>query len=318
MNILITGASGFAGRYLSRYLAQVNPDASLYGTTLLGATPSPEIVSYISIELQDADAVTNLLQSLQPTQIFHLAAQSSVPDSFRDPWNTYQNNIKAQLNILEAARVMNPIPKILVVASSEMYGHVMPEDLPVNESTPLRPANPYSVSKVTQDLMAYQMHLSYDLPIVRARPFNHFGAGQVEKFVATAFAMQIARIEQGLQNPIVSVGNLTAKRDFTDVRDVVRAYHDLIEHGRPGEVYNIASGNAHSIQYLLDTLLQFSTAAIEVQTDPTRMRPSDVPVIEGDASKLRALTGWEPTIPFEESLLNILNDCRQRVGDQGK
>ena len=132
---------------------------------------------------------------------------------------------------------MNPIPKILVVASSEMYGHVMPEDLPVNESTPLRPANPYSVSKVTQDLMAYQMHLSYDLPIVRARPFNHFGAGQVEKFVATAFAMQIARIEQGLQNPIVSVGNLTAQRDFTDVRDVVRAYHDLIAHGPPGEVY---------------------------------------------------------------------------------
>jgi GDP-4-dehydro-6-deoxy-D-mannose reductase len=229
------------------------------------------------------------------------------------PWETLENNILAQLNLIQAFLNLGIQPRLLVVSSAEIYGPVHADQLPIREDAPLRPTNPYGVSKVAQDMLGLQYYLSHTLPIVRVRPFNHIGPGQSEGFVAVDFAIQIARIEHGLQAPVIRVGNLAAQRDFTDVRDVVRAYWLLMEKAVPGEVYNVASGQAYSIQYLLDVLLSYSTTPIEVQTDPARMLPIDVPVIRGDASRLRQATGWGVTIPFEQTLLDVLNDCRQRI-----
>jgi GDP-4-dehydro-6-deoxy-D-mannose reductase len=198
-----------------------------------------------------------------------------------------------------------------VVSSAEIYG---PGDgSAITEDAPLCPSSPYGVSKVAQDLLGLQYHLSHDLPLMRARPFNHFGPGQREGFVAPDFAMQVARIEAGLQAPVLEVGNLAARRDFTDVRDIVRAYHLLLEQGEPGAAYNIASGTAHSVQEILDTLISFSRASITVRADPARFLPVDVPVRLGSAERLRAATGWQPQIPFEQTLRDLLDECRQRV-----
>ena len=229
------------------------------------------------------------------------------------PWETLENNIRSQLNIIQASLKLNPQPRILVISSAEIYGPVRPEQLPITENAPLKPTNPYGVSKVGQDMLGLQYYLSHHLPVLRARPFNHFGPGQSEGFVAVDFAIQIAKIEVGQQKPILEVGNLSAQRDFTDVRDVVRAYRLIMEKGMPGDVYNIASGKPISIQKLLDMLLQYSAVKIDVRTDPARMMPIDVPIILGDASLLTAATGWEPTINFEDTVLDVLNDCRKRV-----
>jgi GDP-4-dehydro-6-deoxy-D-mannose reductase len=189
--------------------------------------------------------------------------------------------------------------------------------LPITEDMPLLPTSPYSVSKIAQDMLALQYHFSHDLPIMRARPFNHIGPGQKESFVAPSFGTQIAKIEQSGRPGVIKVGDLSAERDFTDVRDIVRAYRLIAEFGAPGEVYNIASGESHSIQSLLDTLLSFSSAKIEVEIDPSRLRPVTIPILRGDYSRLQAATGWEPQIPFEQSLSDILEDCRQNIQQQG-
>jgi GDP-4-dehydro-6-deoxy-D-mannose reductase len=238
---------------------------------------------------------------------------SSPRRSFQIPWETLENNIQGQLNIIQACLSLSAQPKLLVVSSAEIYGPINANALPINEDTPLRPTNPYGVSKVAQDMLALQYFLSHKLPIVRVRPFNHIGPGQSEGFVAADFAKQIARIEAGLQDAVMEVGNLAAERDFSDVRDVVRAYYLLMQQGIPGEVYNVASGKAHSIQELLDILLRYSQMAIHVHQDPTRMLPIDVLVVRGDASRLYGLTGWQPSIPFETTLLDILNHWRERT-----
>jgi len=224
-----------------------------------------------------------------------------------------ENNIKAQLNIIQACLALKLQPRVLVISSAEIYGPLRPDQQPINEDAPLRPTNPYGVSKVAQDMLGLQYYLSHKLPILRVRPFNHFGPGQSEGFVATDFAVQVARIELGLQNNVIEVGNLTAERDFTDVRDVVQAYIMIVEKGTPGEVYNVASGKPYSIQYLLDVLLKYSTASIQVQVSPARMLPVDVPIVRGDATRLHRLSGWQPSIPFETTILDVLNDWRSRV-----
>jgi GDP-4-dehydro-6-deoxy-D-mannose reductase len=207
---------------------------------------------------------------------------------------------------------------VLVVGSSEEYGLISPEDLPIDEDTPLRPLSAYALSKVTQDLMGLQYYLTHKLHIVRVRPFNHIGPRQRVGFVASDFASQIAAAELGLQPPTMLVGNLTARRDFCDVRDVVRAYVMLITHGAPGEVYNVGSGTSHAIQDLLDTLLGTSRVPIEVQVDPKRMRPSEVPEVICDATRIRERTGWRPTIPIEQSLHDILEYWRQEQAAAAK
>jgi GDP-4-dehydro-6-deoxy-D-mannose reductase len=312
VRLLITGANGFVGTHLVNYLAQNQRHHQLFGTTLF-ATPNTEHIQYHVIDLRDAEAVQALLAHLQPDAIVHLAGQASIDQSFKDVWGTFEGNLRPQVNLFQACLALNIRPKILIITSAEIYGKVRPQDLPLSEETPLRPANPYSVSKASQDLMAQQYYFSYQLPIIRARPFNHIGRGQSESFVATAFAMQIARIEAGLQDPIIKVGNLESQRDFTDVRDIVRAYHLLIEHGQAGEAYNIANGKSHSVHSLLNTLISFCNCPVDVVIDPERLRPIDVPVIAANAHKLHTTTQWQPTYSFEDTLREVLDDCRQRV-----
>jgi GDP-4-dehydro-6-deoxy-D-mannose reductase len=222
-------------------------------------------------------------------------------------------NVLAQLHLFQAALRLRLNPLLLIAGSNEIYGHVKPEDLPLTEETPLRPVNPYAVSKATQDLLAYQYYASHRLRTIRLRPFNHIGPRQSEQFVVSAFAAQIARIEAGRQAPIIRVGNLAAERDFTDVRDMVRAYALAARHGQVPLAYNIGSGRCVSIRWLLDTLLTFSERDIAVEPDPARMRPADVPRVVSDSRRFREHTGWEPQISIEQTLFDVLEYWRGHV-----
>ena len=315
MRVLITGAGGFVGGFLIRYLRVAQPEAQIHATQSPGFSPirTDGVISH-TLELREPDSVQSLLNEVQPDYIYHLAGQAFVPRSFEDPWETLENNIRIQLNLILGCLALNIAPRMLIAGSAEIYGAV--RTIPINEDAPLQPSSPYSVSKAAQDLLAYQYTLSHNLPILRARPFNHIGPGQSDRFVAPAFAMQIARIEAGLQPPVMMVGDLSARRDFTDVRDIVRAYHLLIERGDPSVAYNIGSGRSRSIQSLLDALMMLSNVQIDVRLDPARLRPSNIPVLESDITRLRAVTGWQPQIPFEQTLADILDFCRQRTKEQ--
>lgn len=320
MQALITGAGGFVGGHLCSYLL-TNTDWELTGTVFdpanKGRAQDPRL-DLRSLDLRDRDSVASLVEDIQPDVIFHLAAQSSVPSSFADPWDTLENNIQSQVNLLEAVRRSGGEAVFLVIGSNEEYGAPIPDELPQTEDTPLRPNNPYAVSKVTQDFMGLQYHLAFQVPVVRVRPFNHTGPGQSSRFVAPAFASQIARIEAGLQEPVLKVGNLSTSRDFTDVRDMVRAYHLATTKGEPGEVYNLASGEPQSIKAMLQTLLAYSDVDIRVERDPERYRPADVPVAYGSAQKFHELTGWQPEIPFEQTLQDVLTYWREQVSSESE
>jgi GDP-4-dehydro-6-deoxy-D-mannose reductase len=314
---LITGVGGFVGSHLSRHLL-AQPNVTVFGTTYFPVERHHALaemgVTLTQADLTDEDKVRALLDEIAPDHIYHLAAQSFVPVSFENPWDTLSNNIHAQLNVLHAlAKSGGQATRVLVIGSGETYGPVPPEDVPIDENQLLIPTSPYSVSKVAQDMLGLQYFLSHNLHAVRVRPFNHIGPGQDKRFVAADFANQVASIEANLQEPIMCVGNLEAQRDFTDVRDTVRAYHLLLAQGEPGEVYNVGTGVARSIQQLLDVLLDLTDAPIEVQEDPARFRPVEVPIIACDASKLRARTGWEPEYAFKDTLATILDDWRVRV-----
>ncbi len=319
MRIFVTGAGGFAGGHLVEHLlrqSNLRPDDIVAGVLQpAGHNPALDRLGIVQrqLDLRDAEAVHAAVADIRPDLVFHLAALADVAQSFKDPWGTLANNIHAQVNLLEACRQIVPTARVLVVSSAEIYG-AAPADAPLDEMVPFAPTNPYSVSKVAQDMLGLQYYLAYRLPVVRARPFNHIGPGQGSGFVAADFASQIAAIEAGQREPVMFVGNLDAERDFTDVRDVVRAYLLLAQQGQAGEAYNVCSGQGYSIQYLLDTLLSYATVPIEVRQDPARMRPSDVPRRIGDATRLRTQTGWTPQIPFEQSLLDTLNDWRVRLG----
>lgn len=314
MRALITGAGGFVGGHLCTYLL-AHTDWDLTGTLFhpSKAEPSDPRLRFCTADLRDPERVQTVVDEARPSYVFHLAAQSFVPTSFADPWETLENNIRAELNLLEAVRQSEDEVRILVVGSNEEYGAPGPDELPQTEGSPLRPNNPYAVSKVGQDFLGLQYHLAYELPVVRVRPFNHTGPGQSPRFVLPAFASQIARIEAGLQEPMMKVGNLSTARDFTDVRDIVRAYHLAVMQGEPGEVYNLASGQPRSIRELLETLLRCSEFDIRVERDPERYRPADAPVVYGSAEKFRRRTGWEPEIPFEQTLHDTLTYWRERV-----
>jgi GDP-4-dehydro-6-deoxy-D-mannose reductase len=319
VRILITGVGGFVGGHLSQYILRHTPQAELHGTII-----APHEAAHLSgftchlVELRDSQATLELIDQIQPDHIYHLAAQAFVPRSFENPWETLENNILAQLNVIQACLNLDLRPRMVIVSSAEIYGVVQPHELPLTEESPFRPTSPYSVSKVTQDMLGLQYYLSHRMPIMRARAFNHLGPGQNQRFVAPDFAMQISRIEAGQQPPEIYVGDLSAQRDFTDVRDVVRAYCLIMERGVPGEVYNVASGKAYSIQMLLETLLKHSSANIRVVVDSARIRPTEIPVLRGDATRLYKATGWQPQISFEQTLLDVLNDCRERVQQERK
>jgi len=318
MRALITGINGFVGGHLAEHLlssglwevAGIARQPALALETLTGR------VTYVAADLSDREQTLRALASIRPDVIFHLAGQSNVPHAFADPHTTVQTNIGAQLNLFLGVLQLRIDPLIIVASSNEIYGLVRPEDLPVNEQTPLRPVNPYAVSKAAQDLFAYQYHISHRLRTVRLRPFNHIGPRQTEAFVVPAFAAQIARIEAGLQPPVLRVGNLAAERDFSDVRDIVRAYELAALHGEVGAAYNVGSGQAVGVQRILDILLTFSTHDIQIEPDPSRMRPSDVPRVVCDASRFHADTGWTPRIPLEQTLFDTLEYWRFRVQEQ--
>ncbi len=316
MRALITGATGFVGVHLRRHLL-AQTDWSLVGTaypelspTLLGDSRD----RLIALDLTDAEATTAALDAEQPDLVVHLAAQSHVPTAYRDPWNTLRNNVLGQLNLLEACIALGQRPRVLVIGSGEEYGRASTNAMPLTEDHPLRPENPYSVSKVTQDVMGYQYFISFGLPVVRVRPFNHIGPGQSDRFVLPAFASQVAQIEAHKRPPVIDVGNLTPARDFTDVRDVVEAYRLALLHGTPGEVYNVASGRAVAIQSLLDHLIACTELEIELRVDPARYRPADIPVIYGSAVRLQRDTGWLPRITLKQTIEDVLNEWRARVG----
>jgi GDP-4-dehydro-6-deoxy-D-mannose reductase len=257
--------------------------------------------------------VFDLVRAVSPDLVHHLAARSSVTDSFEDPMGTLQENAGAQYNVLEAALAIRHDARVVVVGSCDEYGNVAAGENPVNEAQELRPGNPYALSKVVQDLMGRQYAEIHHLHVIRLRPFLQIGPRRPARFVAGSFARQLAEIELGLQEPAVHVGNLDLLRDFTDVRDVVRAYALTAEYGPPGDVYNIASGKARSLRELLGAMLSASGTRPDIVQDRVRIRENEPPVLVGDAAKLRALTGWEPTISFEQSASDTLDYWRAKV-----
>ncbi len=317
MIVLITGAEGFAGGHLAQFLRAQVPELELYGTVrpsqVAPVLPDGLLSHAISVDLRDAAAVRDVIETVRPDYIFHLAAQAFVLRSFEDPWETLENNIRSELNLFLALIALDLRPRVLVVSSAEVYGSVPVEQLPITEEHPFAPVNPYSVSKVAQDMLAFQYFRSHNLPVLRVRPFNHIGPGQSTQFAVSAFAMQIARIEASLQPPVIQVGDLSPERDFTDVRDVVAAYHAVATRGTPGAVYNVCSGRSYSIASVLDALLGLSTISVEIQVDPARLRPVDNPIVVGSAARLYADTGWRPAIPFEQSLRDVLDASRSYV-----
>ena len=309
----MTGAGGFAGHHLLDYLAAAT-GWELYGnrhSTSVGQGQGQ--VRWVAADLTDRAQAVEMVEQVRPDYVFHLAAQSNVQIAFKEPEATIMNNVVGQLNLLDALRAHVPEARVLVVGSSEQYGMVRPEDIPIDEETPFRPNNPYAVSKIAQDALALQYFLAYGQKTIRVRPFNHIGPGQTELFVAAAFARQVARIEAGQQEPVIYVGNLDAERDFTDARDMIRAYYLAITEGEPGEVYNIGSGRGRTIQWLLDSLVGMSNVEVEVKQDPSRMRPSDIPTLVSDNTRFHTLTGWEPKIPLDQTLLDVLDYWRAKV-----
>jgi|SRR3989344_458914 len=318
MKIFITGITGFVGSHLAEYCL-AKPNVKLYGTFLV--TKEVKNVEYLKgkitllqCDLTKKEQVKRVFLKVKPDKIFHLAGQSQVSLSFQSPQKTLLNNIISDVNLFEAVRGANINPVIVVAGSSEEYGQTLKSELPIKESNELRPLSPYAVSKITQEKLALQYHQSYGLKTVLMRFFNTEGPKRGEHFVASSFAKQIAQIEKGKQKPVIFVGNLEAKRDFVDVRDVARAYWVASQKCKFGEPYNVCSQKDRSIKSVLTLLLSLSKVKnIKVKQDPERMRPSDIPVIVGDNKKFKQQTGWKPTIPFEKTMEDLLNYWRENI-----
>jgi GDP-4-dehydro-6-deoxy-D-mannose reductase len=311
--VFVTGISGFAGSHLADLLVSKG-DFDVFGTVFgdfrsVAGLPKNHL---IPLNLMDRDKTLEVIGTVKPQWIFHLAALASPAQSFKDPRGTISNNIEAEINVLDAARQITNLEKVLVVGTAEEYGRVIESDLPINEEVPLNPVSPYAISKIAQDYLGLQYFLSYQLPVIRVRPFNHTGDRQAPVFVVPAFAKQIAEIEKGVQPTTIKVGNLQARRDFTDVLDMVNAYFLAMEIGQVGEVYNLGKGVSVKIEDLLNELLKLSSTKINVQQDPDRMMPSDVPNMICDSTKFRKLTGWVPEIPFRETLKRVLEYWRKQ------
>lgn len=312
--VLVTGARGFVGGYLIPVLESEGYE--VYGLSRGPAPSDRRSERWIAADLTDAEALRAALKRLRPSAIVHLAAQSSVPRSFREPLPTLENNILGAAALLYAAAELSPHPTVLVIGSPEEYGRVTPKQQPLRETHPLQPVSPYGVSKAAQSLLALSLYYSAGLPSVVIRPFNHTGPGQSPQFVLPAFAQQVARIEAGLQEPVIRVGNLEALRDFTDVQDIVRAYSAALRHCPPGRVYNLGSGRTIRTGWLLDELLKRSRVHITVEADPGRMTPSDIPELRADPKEFITATGWQPAIPLEQTVADVLEYWRERVRDE--
>lgn len=318
MRALITGITGFAGSHLAEYLLAEHPHVEVFGThrwrsRMENVEHLRSKVKLLEADLRDYTSMHAALERSRPDVIFHLAAQSFVPSSWTAPNDTLTTNVSGQTNLFEAVRALRLDPVIQIACSSEQYGLVLPGETPIKETNPLRPLSPYAVSKVAQDYLGYQYFQSYGLKVVRTRGFNHTGPRRGHVFVTSNFCSQVAAIELGLQEPVIRVGNIEAIRDFTDVRDMVRAYWLAVTKAKPGEVYNIATGNGIRIRDMLDRAIALGGVDVKIEVDPERLRPSDVEILIGDASKFKADTGWEPRIPFDQTLRDLLEYWRQTL-----
>jgi GDP-4-dehydro-6-deoxy-D-mannose reductase len=317
MKVLITGISGFAGSHLAdHFLAEGKHE--VFGTVkwrsnLDNIRHIEGKVHLVNCDIRDPYAMRSVLEASRPERIFHLAAQSYVPFSWVAPLETIETNIAGELNLFERVRELKLDPMIHIAGSSEEYGLVHPDELPITEENPLRPLSPYGVSKIAQDFLGYQYYKSYGLKIVRTRAFNHTGPRRGDVFVTSNFAKQLVEIERGKRKPVLRVGNLEAVRDFLDVRDVVRAYALALEKGTTGEVYNIASGKGIKIKELLERLIKLTGGDIKIEQDPARLRPSDVELLTGSAEKFRKATGWKPEITFDQTLRDLVDYWRSAV-----
>ncbi len=315
--VIITGIAGFVGSHLAELLLSKG-EYEIYGLTR-PRTKKDYIEGIINdLHLEDADLMDShslyaTISRIKPDYIFHLAAQSFVPTSWASPTATLEVNIVGSANLFEAVKQVGINPVIQIACSSEEYGLVHENEVPIKETNPLRPLSPYAVSKVGMDYLGYQYFESYGMRIIRTRGFNHTGPRRGDTFAESTFAKQIAMIEKGKQDPIIHVGNLDARRDYTDVRDMVRGYLLAVEKCEPGEVYNICTGKDIKIGDMLKLLLSFSKVKVDIKPDPARMRPSDVPILLGDNSKFVAKTGWSAEVPFEKTMEDLLNFWRERV-----
>lgn len=312
MNALIIGAAGFVGGYLSKHLKEAL-GWNITATKMKHEELNIPDVNIVSLDILNKQEIISLLFDIKPDCIFHLAAQSSVSVAWKNPALTVDVNIKGSLNVLDAVRELFYKPRILLIGSGEEYGHVRPEDIPIREETLLRPGNLYAATKACQNMIGKIYTDAYDMNIMMVRAFNHIGPNQAPLFVVSDFCKQVVEIERGLLDPVIHVGNLSVFRDFTDVRDVVRAYSAIILQGKRGETYNVGSGKAMEIREMLETILSFSTASITIETDPAKLRPVDVPIIEADTSKLYNLTSWKPLIPFQQTVQETLDYWRSVI-----
>jgi len=312
----ITGISGFAGSHLAELLLKKGYEVHglcRWRSRTENIEKIKNKLHLIEGDLLDSHSLQKAMMDVRPDLVFHLAAQSFVPASWTSPAVTLEINIIGSCNLFEAIRAAKIDPAIQIACSSEEYGLVKPEEVPIKETNPLRPLSPYGVSKLAMDYLGYQYFKSYGMRIVRTRGFNHTGPRRGEVFAESSFAKQIAEIEKGKREPVILVGNLEAKRDYTDVRDMVNGYFLAATKGEPGEVYNICSRRAVKISEVLDILLKMSRVKTKIVQDPTRMRPSDVPILQGDCSKFKRRTGWRPKIPLQKTLRDLLNYWRETV-----
>lgn len=309
---LIIGAAGFVGSYLIDHI-QKHCVWSIVVTKMPQETMACPGVDICDLDILAPEAIERLLEEQRPDYIFHLAAQSSVAVSWKNPGLTVDVNVKGSLNVLDAVRKLDYKPRVLLIGSGEEYGHVRENEVPVQEDNVLRPGNIYAATKACQNMVGAIYAQAYGMDVMMVRAFNHVGPNQSPIFVVADFCKQTAEIEAGLKEPVIKVGNLSARRDFSDVRDVVRAYVELMEKGKAGETYNVGSGNAVEIRKILDMILCRSKKEIRVEVEPSRMRPVDVPVIEADISKLKACTGWKQKITLEETIQDTLEYWRQKL-----
>lgn len=298
MKVLLIGGTGFVGGHLQRYLQDRNIFYNVHDE---------------SIDIRDAEQIKNMISRERPDAVVHLAAMSSVPESFKNQYETYSINFTGTLNVLMALRATDFHGRMLYVGSGDVYGYLKDDELPVIEERFLRPKNPYAVSKVASEALCYQWSLTSGFEIVIARPFNHIGPGQSERFALSDFAKQIVEIKLGLHNSTLHVGDIDVTRDFTDVRDVVRAYVLLLKHGKNGEAYNVCSGKERSVRSLLLQLMNIAGVDAKIEQDRDRLRPSEQRRVFGSFEKLRRDTGWRPAIPIEQTLHDILDDWRKKI-----
>lgn len=312
MKAIIIGASGFVGGYLIRAVRE-DLGCELYVTRRHHALDAEMDVHACELDILDPQAIEALLAQVQPDYIFHLAAQSSIALSWQNPRLTVEVNVKGSLNLLSAIRKLPFQPKVLLVGSGEEYGYIDPRSVPIQETEVLKPGNIYAATKACQTLMGKVYADAYGMQLYMARAFNHMGPGQTANFVVSDFCRQVAEIELGMKEPVLSVGNLEAQRDFTDVRDMVRAYTRIVQFGTPGEIYNVGSGRPVRIRAILDVILSQSKVKIDVQPNPAKFRPSDIPIIAADTTKLYEATGWTPEIPLERTIADVLAYWRAKL-----